>query len=65
MGLPDFNAMYGEMAAACTGHLECPKCKSRKPCPAERANHYLRHGWPRCCGVTMSLVTKPKPAVPS
>jgi hypothetical protein len=51
----DFNAMYREMAAPMKGgRLVCQTCRKVHPL---RAEEYLRHGWPKCCGYTVRLIT--------
>lgn len=50
--LPNFDAMYKDMAKAMPNVVRCDKCgKEQSVDPA----HCLRHGWPLCCGATMSL----------
>lgn len=40
--------------------LVCDRCaREERPTPALVA-HYLRHGWPRCCGETMKLERRPE-----
>lgn len=50
--LPNFDAMYKDMAETIPGLVRCDECgKEQTVDPA----HCLRHGWPKCCGRTMSL----------
>jgi hypothetical protein len=38
------------------GVLRCTACQTERPL-GEVAGH-LRHGWPKCCGYTMTWVTQ-------
>jgi len=53
--------LYDEIAAShpslLGGRVFCPKCKTFRTVDAAKC---LQHGWPRCCGATMSL-HNPKP----
>lgn len=50
--LPNVNAVYRDMAEGMSDQVTCRRCgATRKVDPAE----CLRHGWPKCCGATMSL----------
>ena len=35
--------------------LHCKNCGGKLECSEEDFSRYLAHGWPQCCGVTMSL----------
>ena len=37
--------------------LRCRRCGKRKKEDRDEAAHYLRCGWPMCCGETMILET--------
>lgn len=58
MKVPDVQGMYGAMARACRGELRCGNCGTRSVCEDSNAAAYLRHGWPKCCGSTMRLVSE-------
>lgn len=38
--------------------LECGVCGIAQPCNWDQTVTYLRNGWPKCCGYTMSLITE-------
>ena len=50
--LPDFDAMYRDMARACGNQVSCRECGRVELVDAAQC---LRHGWPKCCGKTMGL----------
>jgi len=51
----NFDAMYQDMARGMPDQVTCRTCgTTQKVDPA----HCLRHGWPKCCGATMSLDQK-------
>lgn len=61
--LPDFAAMYRDMAAVpqfARGQVWCKKCDATQK--VDGAN-CLRHGWPKCCGETMTLDSPEERAV--
>ena len=39
--------------------LACEKCRREEQATREQCAEYLRSGWPRCCGETMTL-SKPQ-----
>lgn len=51
--LPDVNAMYRDMAATLGNQVRCHKCGRTEEVDAASC---LRHGWPKCCGQTMTLL---------
>jgi hypothetical protein len=50
--LPDLDAMYRDMAKACGDSVKCKMCGRIQKVDAAGC---LRHGWPKCCGLTMML----------
>lgn len=56
MKLPDFDAMYKDMAKGMGNRVRCNSCFKEQIVNPE---HCLRHGWPKCCGYTMSLLSAP------
>jgi hypothetical protein len=55
LNLPDFDAMYCDMAKSAKidrCHVLCRKCGATQFVDGARA---LREGWPKCCGETMML----------
>lgn len=53
--LPDFDAMYRDMAAVpqlARGQVWCKECGATLKVNSANC---LRHGWPKCCGYTMTL----------
>ncbi len=60
MQLPNFKAMYQDMAKGLGGRLMCEECGRVQPCSRRGAAGYLARGWPMCCGYTMTLVTASK-----
>lgn len=56
MKLPDFDAMYKDMATSSAqmkrGQVWCRKCGATQKVDSEQC---LRHGWPKCCGATMTI----------
>ncbi len=61
MRLPDFGAMYADMArrAKLHGRLKCERCGRSEPLSEAQSATYLARGWPKCCGLTMSADTPP------
>lgn len=35
--------------------LACRECKASRRITTEQCAEYLAHGWPKCCGVTMTV----------
>ena len=52
--------VYQEIGQRLAGHMECDKCLTTLPAPAEDVAEYIRDGWPKCCGNTMRLVPHPE-----
>jgi hypothetical protein len=52
------SGLYLQLGRSIAGTLRCGVCDGEQPCPGELAAHYLREGWPTCCGETMSLVAE-------
>jgi hypothetical protein len=52
MNLPNFDAMYKDMAAGLPKSVKCSECGRKLDVDPELC---LRYGWPKCCGYTMSL----------
>ena len=53
--LPDTDGMYREMAGIpklARGLVWCTQCGRKQIVKAE---YCLRHGWPLCCGYTMTI----------
>jgi hypothetical protein len=40
------------------GILRCNSCKEEMPLEEVRLGGFLSHGWPKCCGYTMTWVTQ-------
>jgi hypothetical protein len=40
--------------------LICRKCNKSTPCSPEDLMCYMREGWPKCCGETMTLFIEAK-----
>lgn len=40
--------------------LSCEKCKRVEECTQDAFSVYLSHGWPKCCGMTMTLEKETK-----
>lgn len=38
--------------------LKCEGCGRTISLNFEKASRYLSNGWPKCCGYTMTLITK-------
>ena len=45
----------GEDLAAFGGLLRCSRCSAEQP--LGDVGHHVGHGWPECCGLTMTWVT--------
>lgn len=39
--------------------LRCNRCLKTQNVDAEDFSRYLAHGWPKCCGNTMTLESEP------
>lgn len=52
MKLPDFDAMYKDMAATLPNSVRCSQCGRTQIVNPEDC---LRRGWPKCHGHTMLL----------
>lgn len=55
-------SVYDKIAAdivRVTPVLRCERCKAEQPV-GTNASRYLRQGWPKCHGLTMTLVTAPR-----
>lgn len=46
---------FAQAAASCVGALVCDMCGFALKCNSADAERYLRDGWPKCCGCTMTL----------
>lgn len=40
---------------SCTISIGCSICGSTRTCTRADTLHYLKHGWPSCCGETMMV----------
>jgi hypothetical protein len=40
------------------GFLKCESCGRRKGLKQEKIGSYMASGWPKCCGLTMTWITK-------
>jgi hypothetical protein len=49
--------MENKLANLCD-HLHCEACGKDAPVPACKIGDYIKNGWPVCCGLTMTLITK-------
>lgn len=38
--------------------LQCSVCGKEIDCSTSDCSYYLGHGWPTCCGYTMTLTSK-------
>lgn len=52
----DLHKNIGEELDGMGGYLECSKCKSSKPLGITEEK--LLHGWDKCCGYTMTWITR-------
>ena len=54
--LPNFDAMYRDMASSspqmARGQVWCHSCGNTQKVDSAGC---LRHGWPKCCGATMTI----------
>lgn len=57
--------LHKRLGATIAGRLICRECGREQDCPPDAAAAYLRRGWPRCCGLTMELVTDSPPRDPA
>jgi hypothetical protein len=62
MNLPNFDAMYKEMAAGLPNSVTCLQCGRQQTVNPE---YCLRRGWPKCHGQTMALDSQAKPGAES
>jgi hypothetical protein len=53
--LPNFDAMYKDMAETLPNTVHCDKCDRYQTVDPAQC---LRRGWPQCCGQTMVLKSK-------
>jgi hypothetical protein len=53
MKMPDSAAMSRVAAETLSGKCQCEKCGAMVTVDAARC---LRHGWPKCCRQTMTLL---------
>jgi hypothetical protein len=54
MRLPDFKAMYADIAKGLGGRIACSECGHEREITEQEAAGFLARGWPKCCGYTMS-----------
>ena len=51
-----YDAVKNSSPAMTAGTLVCNTCGNKKTVDTA---HCLRHGWPKCCGYTMRLISPP------
>lgn len=54
------NRMYADIGATLAtpgASLRCETCGDTMDLTPARAASFTRHGWPKCCGMTMRIVT--------